>query len=175
MKLQHLAESTFDKSKFDVFGEEIEDAVEAFVGTISAKGFKLVATDFYRSGAFVKCSNGVFDIKLALDQQTDGKTTSYVTVLINQKYHCDKYPHFKDEISSSFNQNQSQDKLVQFLEFYPEQLLDELDQLAEWYMDVTGEYGKVKIYADWRGSISERKVVAIAGEFKIGANQGEVY
>jgi hypothetical protein len=45
--------------------------------------------------------------------------------------------------------------------------------LIDWYFDINGEYGKVKMLVDTRSA--ENKVRAVAGDFTVNSNSGEVF
>lgn len=174
MKLQHLTESLFNRSKFSDFDDDILDATEALVNQLGTGGQKPV--DYFAepggNEATVKLSNGVFDTIITIAKSGAGAYRRDLTIKINPKYHCSSESYFKDEISSSLGSGESKDDLLMYLDHAGEEVLDTLKSLEDWYMDVTGHYGRVKIYADWRG---ERKVTAIAGDFMLSSNSGKVY
>lgn len=176
MKLQHLTESKLDKSKFpDVFSDELVDAVERLVEELATIGVKVV--DYPSSSgpdihAKVNLSSGIFDVNIELTASANRKIGYNVEVVIPPRYLATGQSYFKNEVTSYFDLGKEEVNVIGALDHLGPPLIDLLEQLTEWYMDVSGEYGKVKIYADWRG---DRKVSAIAGDFDVKENQGKVY
>ena len=176
MKLQNLHEASIDRSKYmKDFSADGATAVEGFISKLESSGLKVIS---YSPGhkdkteVTIKLTSGVFNLVVDLSLEVNLKYRYYVSILIDKKYHATAESHFKDEVAAYFESNLEEAKLLDTLDEIAKAVVDTINSLTEWYMDVTGEYGKVKIYADWRG---ERKVTAIAGEFIMKDNKGQVY
>ncbi len=176
MKLQNLIESTLDKSKFpDEISDAVVDSIDHLTSELAECGLKITgyATPSRTSvTSQVTLTTNVFDVRIDVSVNINQEYQCYVSILINPKYLAKGQPYFKDEINSYFNNGLEEADMAKYFNTLAPEINATINKLIDWYMDVSGEYSKVKLFADWRHN---RNVCALAGEFSIENNHGQVY
>ena len=66
-------------------------------------------------------------------------------------------------------------KFIDGIKKIVEEILGLADTFHDWYLDVTGEYGKVKMYVDHKSKSDKPSIKALAGEFDINTKQHQVF
>ena len=188
MKLQQLTENKhqIDFEYLEKFREEIGDSIVDFENALDKKGYKIVEfmsepdDETYLGVVF---SNKVLDIMfevaiaagrnsgdeiLDLDIQFSiadafaiGAGNTLPTAIKTYKVH-DVQPHHEQQF-------------VDGLKKATEDIIELSDRFHDWYLDVTGEYGKVKLYVDHKSKTDKPSIKALAGYFDIDSHAHEVY
>lgn len=171
MKLQHLTESGFDKSQIsNKFDSEIIESIDSFVTSITKAGLKFVKME--DDGlTTITLSSSLLQVELEVGKTNPDNYLCEIRITITPTYLAVGQSYFKDSVNMYLPGGMTKDKAVKYLKDTNE-IIQTLNDINEWYMDVSGEYGKVKIYSDWR---NERKVVAIAGDYTLSDRKSRVY
>lgn len=188
MKLQQLTENKqqIDFEYLEKFRDEIGDSIVDFENALDKKGYKIVEfmsepdDETYLGVVF---SNKVLDIMfevaiaagrnsgdeiLDLDVQFSiadafaiGAGNTLPTAIKTYRVH-DVQPHHEQQFIDGLNQAAKDIILLS-------------DMFHDWYLDITSEYGKVKLYVDHKSSSGNPSIKALAGQFDINTREQQVF
>ena len=189
MKLQQfLKENAFqlDFDYLEKFRDEVGDAIVNFDETLNSKGYKIVdmlAEPDDENYLGVVFSNKVLDIMFEVQIKPGSNSGDEILDLNIELSIADAYTIGAGQTLPSMikpyrvlNIQPHQEK--KFIDGCAEAVKDILDfseKFHDWYLDVTGEYGKVKLYVDHKSKSDKPSIKALAGEFDIGTQAANVY
>ena len=176
MKLQNLVESSqqltpnhFKDFQFTMDGVE---AIMEFFGAL--KGFKFVDIQVSEDEVSIEVTNNLVDVWLNIVAES------------NQYFSCDLQLsivdallafHGGEQVIRSFKHGlrMTESEVESLLkDTYKNAAVEAAEAFSEWYFDVSGEYGKLKV-AIWRkGSGDDVNVVAIGGTYDMNSLNGKV-
>ena len=185
MKLKKLKEGTADLSFLDDISKSFAPHVKEYFEQL-AQHFKFVEehsdpnSDSNEKREFL-FTNGFLDLSISIQGKTF-KTSPFIIlngiVTVNSKYLVQPpnsnpdnvFVKFTDVISSAPD---GKDILKSIGDFN-----SKVKEFIDWYFDITGEYGKVKLFRTQYNIINgyhkgdENRWVAYAGDFHTGADTG---
>lgn len=184
MKLQSLlteSSNFFDPAHTDKLRDEVTDELNHMLKSLATHGFKISEytedEDSDTFGAVV--SNKVLDVLVEI-QILPGKTVGseayslYIQLSINNDYSVHEGNTLPTEILNFTWKNlENENVLSDNIKRAGTTIEKMSSSLLDWYFDVNGEYGKVKMFVEKRGA--ENLVRALAGDFSLSQNSGEVY
>ena len=184
MKLDNfLKESaaSFDFDYTEKLRDEVTDELNKVFESMAKHGFKLDeyiedkdSSDF---GAVI--TNKIFDIVLGVQISPGASANSekydfYWQLAINNAYAVGGGKTYITTLASGgIARTENTDDLVKGIVIARKRLERVMGPLIDWYFDINGEYGKVKMLVDIRSA--ENKVRAVAGDFAVDSNFGEVF
>ena len=184
MKLKNfLTESShsFDMDYTEKLRDEVTDALNDTFKALAPHGFSIEEyTEEPDSDSFgVVLTNKVFDITLEV-QISPGSTPNsekydfYWQLSIANAYAVGEGQTLVTTLlSGNIARTDSSEVLTKAIIIAKKRLERVMKPLIDWYFDITGEYGKVKMFVEKRGA--EDTVRALAGDFVLNSNSGDVY
>ena len=184
MKLKNLlteSSTEFDFDYTEKLRDEVTDALNDTFKSLAPHGFKIEEyTEEPDSSTFgVVLTNKMFDLTLEIDISPGSNPGSerydfFWQLSISDAYAVGNGQTFVTTIASgNIARTDDSEILTKAVIVAQHRLEKMMKPLIDWYFDVTGEYGKVKMFVEKRGA--EDTIRALAGDFKISVNQGEVY
>ena len=184
MKLQQLTESTSLSSDYlDKFRDEVGDAIRAFDKEMQAEGLKIIefVNDPDDESEFgVVYSNKIVDVafEISIVPGTRGVGSEaynlWVQISLADEYTVGAGHTHPSEIESfTVNKIEDEDALIVRIKLASNTAKKFIKPIVDWYFDVSGEYGRVKMYVETRDM--ENKLRAVAGDFNLIKLHGEVY
>jgi len=188
MKLTQLTENKqqIDFEYLEKFRDEIGEAIVDFENDLDKKGYKIV--DFMaepddETYLGVVFSNKVLDIMLEVQinagQNSGDEVLSFeIQFSISDAFAIgggNTLPTAIKTYRATKIQPHSEQQFIDGLKKASEDIIELSDMFHDWYLDITGEYGKVKMYVDHKSKVDKPSIKAIAGEFDIDSKKHEVY
>jgi hypothetical protein len=178
MKLEKLFEQNHDISSLTYLPDEYKSKITDFLDKVS-KGFKPAGVEkINETRSKFDFSNSLLDISVLLNASVQQGKQAWPWI----------WAHVKVRVAEAFLINPQDDfgRILidtELLEFSNIEVLDNQDSLidsfharinefVDWYMDVSGEYGKVKLFNTTYNVIEEysssgkHRFIAIAGDFQ---------
>ncbi len=180
MKLnQFLSEDSQIESEYlNKFGEETAHALKELEQKLNKLGLKI---EKYKSGYEdddfgILFSNKIFDFWITVDIVSSGNKKHY-----NLAFRLGSNAAYSIN-ARSVEIAAEETTVIPFTDYdlakwirnTMDFVIAPIDDLVEWYFDVSGEYGKVKLFVD-RGVLDSVEVVAMAGKFNIEKKEGKVF
>ena len=188
MKLQQLTENKhqIDFEYLEKFREEIGDSIVDFENALDKKGYKIVefmAEPDDETYLGVVFSNKVLDIMLEVQinagQNSGDEVLSFdIQFSIADAFAIGGGDTLPTAIKNYRVQNVQPRQEQQFIDGMKkaaEDIIELSDKFHDWYLDVTGEYGKVKMYVDHKSRSDKPSIKALAGEFDIETRAHQVH
>lgn len=189
MKLQSFLienKSQLDFEYLEKFRDEISTAIVDFQKAIEKKGFKisdLMSEPDDETYLGVVFSNKVLDIMLEVAIAAGANAGDEILDLDLQFSIADAYsigagntlPTAIKTYTVHDVQPHHEQQFVDGLKKATEDIIELSDKFHDWYLDVTGEYGKVKLYIDHKSKSDKPSIKALAGEFDIGSKLHQVF
>ena len=188
MKLQQfLKESNgIDFEHLEKFRDEIGDAILGMETALKNKGFKFeeVTSEPDDESYFgVVFTNKVLDIFIEVVMSPGKNPGDQDMDLVAQLSINDTYsigegktlPTAIREFRVDDIHPHEEQKFIDGSKKIVEEILGLADAFHDWYLDVTGEYGKVKMYVDHKSKSDKPSIKALAGEFDINTKQHQVF
>lgn len=165
------------------FRDEVGDAIREFDAKVAKAGFKLTefTEDADSEDEFgVAYSNSILEISVYIKIVAGNRGTNSESYILNAQLSIldaltvGEGQTLPSSIVSVYTTNiNDEDALIKKLSEASEKILNAVKPIVEWYFDVSGEYGKVKMFVEKRGV--NNLVRALAGDFDIDKGTGEVY
>jgi len=189
MKLQQfLQENNFqlDFDYLEKFRDEVGDAIVNFDDTLKSKGFKIVdmmAEPDDETYLGVVFSNKVLDIMFEVQIKPGSNSGDEILDLNIELSIADAYSIGEGKTLPTMIkpyrvlniQPRQEQKFIDGCAESVKDILDFSDKFHDWYLDVTGEYGKVKLYVDHKSKSDKPSIKALAGEFDIETKNNQVF
>lgn len=189
MKLQQFLKENalqIDFEYLEKFREEVGDAIVDFENALTKKGFKIdefMADADDENYLGVVFSNKVLDIMFEVQIKSGSNSGDEILDLNIELSIADAYTIGEGNTLPSMIkpyrvlniQPRQEKKFIDGCVEAAKDILDFSDKFHDWYLDVTGEYGKVKLYVDHKSKSDKPSIKALAGEFDIGSQAANVY
>ena len=180
--LNESSSQYFDAEYTDKFRDEVTDELNALLKAQAVHGFKVSEyTDDADSDTFgVTLSNKLFDLMIEIQIRAGRRGVGseaydfYFQLAINDDYAVENGRTLPTEITSgSWSDLLDEAALNTHIKRASVNIDKLVKPLIDWYFDINGSYGKVKMFVEKRGA--ENMVRALAGDFFIPRFTGEVY
>lgn len=186
MKLENFlkeSNTNLDIDQVSKFRDEVAESLDKFSALINKAGFNIVEyiTEPDHETEFgVVFSNKILDISVSIDIVAGNRGTNsesfnvYIDMSINDGYAVGGGQTLATTISSySFSLLNNEESLIQKIDLVGPQLQKLASGITDWYFDVSSEFGHIKLFVEKRGA--ENLVRALAGDFTISKNSGEIF
>ena len=188
MKLQQfLKENTIGFEYLEKFRDEVSDAIYATEKKLNAKGFKsqnLADTSEPDDETHfnVVFSNKILDVSLELEL-TPGSNGGDEDISLEIQFSiADGYAveggQGRATVINTYRTGKiaphNEHDLIASCESSINEILSFADKFHDWYLDITGEYGKVKLYVD-HSNKSNPYIKALAGEMSVSSGKSTVF
>jgi hypothetical protein len=173
--------ASFDFDYTEKLRDEVTNELNNVFASMAKHGFKLdeYTEDKDSSDFGVVITNKIFDIVLEIQISPGSSANSekydfYWQLAINNAYAVGGGQTYVTSFASgNIARTENTDDLVKGIVIARKRLERVMGPLIDWYFDINGEYGKVKMLVDTRSA--ENKVRAVAGDFTVNSNSGEVF
>lgn len=182
MRLQQLTENSgsvdIPDEYLDKFNEDVADVIRDFVGALAKAGLKdpEMLEDADSDSLSIVMKGKFLEAWLVIHETVSNTYAVEIQLSLPDDISVGHGKTLVTEISSFVrhgNGVSSAQDLKAVLDQQQEEILKMNESLIEWYFDLSSHYGKVLLYVETRGP--QKAIRALAGEFNIKANTGEVF
>ena len=155
MKLQSLHESSLADTDISKFVDNVDEKYVPIIKEILSKFKaynKVTLDDVQEDDMFFHITNGLVDFDLSFSKDDSGDEffpAIEIASMVNHEYiyqheKISEHETFKYALTNSFSRDFGLNRKERVLE-YIDRLLEVASAFADWYFEISGEHGKVKL------------------------------